>query len=140
MKGTGKRLTIAMCLMIAMCSACQTVEEGREQWSALTTVEQAMKADEILLKTLDDLKDSIGLQYAAYRAAGDQEGMTFIEDEVAPLVNAAESAIAAYHSAVTTWLESGMEPSDLEARLMLARKALDLVERMIINRGQGEVK
>jgi len=128
-----KKLTIAMCLMIAMCSACQTVEKGREQWSALATVEQAMKADEILLNTLADLKDSIDMQYAAYRAAGDQAGVVFIEDEVAPLVNTAESAVAAYHSAVMVWLESAAEPSDIEARLTLAKKALGLVEQMIIN-------
>lgn len=128
-----KKLVVALCLVIVSCLACQTVEKGQEQWANLTTVEQAVKADEVLLKTLDDLKDSVDQHYAAYKAAGNQEGIAFIENDVAPLINAAENAIALYHSGVVLWMESGSEPSDIEVKLQMAQKALDLIEQMLID-------
>lgn len=129
-----KKLVVALCLVIVSCLACQTIKKGQEQWSGLTSVEQAAKIDEVLLLTLGDIKDSIDQQYRIYQAAGDQEGIAFIENEIAPLVNAAEEAIDLYHSAVMVWMDSGTEPSDIEVRLRLAQQALDLIEQKLMER------
>jgi hypothetical protein len=99
-----KKLTFALCLMIAVCFACQTVDKGQEQWESLSSVERAMKLDAEFLKALDDLKDSIDAQYQAYVEAGDQEGIDFIEQEVAPLVADVEAAISVYHKLVSICL------------------------------------
>ena len=126
-----RNMFVCLCFVLA---GCAMFERGQEQWSGLTSVEQAAKIDEVLLLTLGDIKDSIDQQYQIYQAAGDQEGIAFIENEIAPLVNAAEEAIGLYHAAVIAWMDSDAMPSDIEVRLRLAQKALDLIEQKLMER------
>ena len=132
-KEYGRAIIVALLIWLGMVG-CGLLGDARERWEGLTSVEQAAKIDEVLLLTLGDIKDSIDQQYRIYQAAGDQEGIAFIENEIAPLINAAEEAIDLYHSAVMVWMDSGTEPRDLAVRLRLAQQALDLIERKLMER------
>jgi hypothetical protein len=100
-------------------------------------VEQAMRLDAEFLKALNDLKDSIDRQYQAYVEVGDQEGIDFIEQEVAPLVADVEAAISTYHELVMRWAETGVPSSDIEMAAQAVVKALDFIEIRLMERALG---
>jgi hypothetical protein len=133
------RVALSAALVIWIASligyfGCSTFDKAENQWKSLLSVEQAMKLDAEFLKTLDDLKDSIDAQYQVYVEAGDQEGIDFIEQEVAPLVADVEAALSVYHELVVQWAETGVPPSDVEMAAQAVVRALDFIELKLMER------
>ena len=96
-----------------------------------------MRLDAEFLKALNDLKDSIDRQYQAYVEVGDQEGIDFIEQDIAPLVADVEAAISVYHKLVLQWAETGVPPSDVEMAAQAVIRTLDFIEMRLMERALG---
>jgi hypothetical protein len=121
-------------------ASCATLQKAQIQWSSLSSVDQAAKVDQLLLQTLSSFKDSIQQQYEIYKQSNNEQGLSYIQNQLSPLVSKAEESISAYHFSVIQWLSTETRPTDLEMKLQLASLALDQLEKAILDLTIGASK
>jgi len=127
-------------LLLLILTSCSLYNKAAMQWSSLSSVDQAAKVDQLMLQTLSSFKDSIQQQYEIYKQSDNEQGLSYIQNQLSPLVSKAEESISAYHFSVIQWLSTETKPTDLEIKLQLASLALDQLEKAILDLTIGAPK